>query len=156
MSEMLQDIQVDLFLPEIKAANQKHLLQILSKQVADMTYISQEDLFAHLEEKDKISTFAIGDGIALPNLQMRGIQKSFKALCILKKPVDFQAADSRLVDTVCLVLSPPQEGPLHLRRLARMSRLLKSPNLRRKLREAQTANDMKNVLSEPQSTMLAA
>jgi nitrogen PTS system EIIA component len=145
-----------LFLPDLKPANQKHLLQMLAKQVADMTYISHEDLFTHLEEKEKISTFAIGNGIALPNLQMRGIQKSFKALCTLKRAIDFQAADSHPVDTICLILSPPQEGPLHLRRLARMSRLLKSPDLRRKLRLASTANDMKNVLSEPQSIMLAA
>jgi nitrogen PTS system EIIA component len=156
MSEMLQDIQVDLFLPDLKATNQKHVLQILAKQIAELTYISAEDLFAQLEEKEKTSTFAIGDGIALPNLQIRGIPYAFKALCTLKKPVDFQAADNHLIDTICLVISPHQEGPLHLRRLARMSRLLKNPDLRRRLRESSTANDMKSALSEPQSTMLAA
>jgi nitrogen PTS system EIIA component len=156
MSEMQQDIQIDLFLPNIKACSQKQLLNILVKHVAPLTFQPEKRLLKGLEEKEATSTFAIGDGIIVPNLQLMFIPKPFKALCTLKKPVDLGAADKRAIDTVCLVLSPLHEGPLHLRRLARMSRLLKNQNLRRALRDAPDAKSMKATLEEPQSIMLAA
>ncbi len=156
MSEMLQDIQIDLFLPDLKASTQKKVLHILARYVASQAALSEADLLARLEEKDKTSTFAIGDGLALPNLQLKSLSRPFKALCTLKKPVDFQAADKRGVDVICLVLSPLQDGPLHLRRLARMSRLLKNTDLRRNLRDAPDAKTMKSLLSAPQAIILAA
>ncbi len=156
MSEMLQDIQVDFFLPDLKGATQKQVLQALVKHAAPLASVMPGELLQGLEEKDKTSTFAIGDGIALPNLQMRFLPKPFKALCALQTPVDFGAADGRHIELVCLVLSPEHEGPLHLRRLARISRLLKSPDLRRGLRMANDARAMQSLLTVPQSTMLAA
>jgi nitrogen PTS system EIIA component len=156
MSDLLQDIQVDLLLTDIKANNQKELLQILAKEVAPLTTCHPGDLYRWLMEKEKTSTFAIGDGLALPNLQVKYLYQSFKTLCVLKKPIDFQAPDARAVDLVCLVLSPDHEGPLHLRRLARMSRLLKSPDLRRRLLEAPDRQAMKSLIRTQQEWMQAA
>lgn len=152
---MLQDIQVDLFLPDLKASSQTQVMELLARNAAIAANCPAAALLQCLQEKEMTSTFAIGDGVALPNLQLDNIHRPFKALAVLKTPVAFNAPDSKPVDFVCLMLSPEREGPLHLRRLARMSRLLKSPAMRSALREAEDLRALKHLLSDSQELLAA-
>jgi PTS system nitrogen regulatory IIA component len=156
MSDMLQDVQVDLFLPGVKVSNRKQVFQILAKEISARTACPQEDLLLRLTEQEKAGTSAIGDNIALPHLQMKYLYKPFRALALLKKPISFEAPDSRPVDVICLVLSPEQDGPLHLRRISRLSRALKNTELRSKIRLAQDIHTVKSLFSETEGWLQAA
>ena len=53
----------------------------------------------------------------------------------LERPVDFEALDGQPVDLVFLLLAPETAGADHLKALARVARLLRDPDVARKLRE---------------------
>ena len=55
-----------------------------------------------------------------------------------------------------MVMSPMKDGPLHLRRLARISRLLRNHTLCNQLRQAGDAKEMMDIIMEPESWTLAA
>jgi PTS system nitrogen regulatory IIA component len=157
MSGILQDIQVDLFLPELKASSQKQIFQMLAKEPTLRSICPQEDILSRLSAQEKINPSAIGDGVALLHLQLKYLYKPYKILATLKKPVAFQTPDAKPVDLVCLVLSPEHDGPpLHLRHLARMSRVLKNADLRRQIREAKDLHSIRSLLSTSERVMLAA
>jgi PTS system nitrogen regulatory IIA component len=156
MSDMLQDIQVDLFLPDFKASNQKQFFQALAKEPTLRSICPQENLLQRLSEQEETSPSAIGDNIALLPLQIKFLHKPFKVLVTLKKPLAFEAPDAKPVDLACIVFSPEHEGPMHLRRLARLSRVLKNAELRRQIKNARSLHEVKSLMSASESVMMAA
>ena len=54
----------------------------------------------------------------------------------LERPIDFEALDSQPVDLIFLLLAPEAAGADHLKALARVARLLRDPEIARRLRES--------------------
>jgi PTS system nitrogen regulatory IIA component len=65
----------------------------------------------------------------------------------LERPVDFEALDGQPVDLVFLLLAPEGAGADHLKALARVARLLRDPDIARKLRESRDAEALYSVLA---------
>ena len=65
----------------------------------------------------------------------------------MERPVDFEALDGQPVDLVFLLLAPEGAGADHLKALARVARLLRDPDIARKLRESRDAEALYSVLA---------
>ena len=57
----------------------------------------------------------------------------------LEHPVPFEAVDDQPVDLLFALFAPKGASSEHLRALARVSRLLRQPEIREQLRQAKTA-----------------
>ena len=156
MNTYTHDLHVDMIVPKLKATNQKEIFTALSKQAEKHLNISAKALGQLLLKKEEKIGSGIGDGVAIPHIQVRGPQKPFTTLITLDKPVEFQAKDNEPVDIICMILSPEADGPLHLRRLSRISRLLKNKTLDSKLREARDTHSIRTLLMDPEGWLMAA
>lgn len=156
LSDYDQDIQFDLILTNLKVTNRKQLLMQLARHASEHLDISEQRLYKKILHHEKTANTYLGDDIALPNFQGKNIPKSFTVLATLDKPIDFCGDDFSPVDLIGLVLSPADDGPLHLRRLARISRLLKNDILHKRLSEAIDAEAVRSLLIDPQGWTLAA
>jgi len=156
MTGISQDIQVDLILSDVSALNRNQAFEVLAKEIALRLDLPTDELLDALHAKEKISPSGIGDGVAIPHVKLKALPNRFAALAILNDTVDFAAADNKPVDLICLLASPEHEGPQHLRRLARMSRLLQNPELCKRIREAPNARSVKSLLAMSQEWLMAA
>lgn len=156
MNAYSQDLHFDVVLPRLKLVSYKQVLMAFAKQAEKQLGVSATRLFDLLMEKETEASSGIGDGVAIPQLQVRGPQQSFTVLATLERPLDFNAVDNQPVDVVCLVLSPENDGPCHLRRLSRISRLLKNETLHSKLRDAGDEQAMRALLIDPEGWLMAA
>ena len=156
LSTLANDTYVDLVLPNLKANSRKKAIQELSDEVSAHIQYPAHKIFHLLMDKEYHDSSAIGQGVAVPQLKLQQMNKPFCALAVLDKPVNFGAADGRSVDIICAVFSPEHHGPLHLRRLARMSRLLKNEDLCEKIRDARDEDVIRSLLISPEGWMLAA
>jgi PTS system nitrogen regulatory IIA component len=77
-------------------------------------------------------------------------------LATLNSEIDFGGTNDRPVHTICVLLSPERDGPLHLRRLSRLSRLFKCDALVTKIKDAKDETTIRSLLIDPQGWMLAA
>jgi PTS system nitrogen regulatory IIA component len=59
-----------------------------------------------LLEREDLTTFGIGRGIALPHAIVPGLAKPLGIFGRLTPPIDFMAADGRLADLIFLLLVP--------------------------------------------------
>ena len=107
-------------------------------------------------DKEKDATSGVGHGVAIPHLKLSGIDKPFTALVSLNNALDFEAPDNKPVDLVCLVISPESDGPLHLRRLSRISRMLHNESLHEKICETDDADAIHALFMAPEEWMMAA
>ena len=67
-------------------------------------------------------------------------------------PVDFEALDGQPVDLIFLLLAPEGAGADHLKALARVARLLRDPEVARKLRDLRDAEALYAVLALPSAS----
>jgi PTS system nitrogen regulatory IIA component len=156
MSPIIRDIQTDLIIPDLEASNARQVFHALANEIALRTSIPADIAFEDMVTKEQKSASGIGDGVAIPHLKMRGLIEPFMMLVRLKDKIDFGSSDGKGVDLVFLLVSPESDGPLHLRRLARISRVLKNDTLTSQLRKATDAYAMRALFMAPDSWLMAA
>ncbi len=156
MNDYSSDLHFNIVLPRLKIIAQKQIFMAFAKEACKHLNVSEENVFELLIDQEAQSSSGVGYGVAIPHLQVRGPQKPFTILATLEQAIDFNAADSQPADLVCLVLSPESDGPLHLRRLSRISRLLMNETLHRKLCEARDEQSIRALLVDPEGWLMAA
>jgi PTS system nitrogen regulatory IIA component len=157
MLEYGKDLHFDLVLPRLKLVSAKQVLIEFVQHAARHQKISEHLLFEQLSKRENESGSGIGDGIAIPHLQIQGPQTSFTILATMAREIDdFKSTDDAPVNLAAFVLSPESDGPLHLRRLSRISRMLKNETMHKRLIEAQDELAIRSVLIDPEGWMLAA
>ncbi len=151
-----EHIEFNDFIIGLRATEKNQILQNISWKIgrqtnADMTWIADQ-----LLKSEENESSGIGDGIAIPHLKSTPLTKPFIVIARLDQPVEFNSLDGLPVDIVCAVLSPQMDGPLHLRRLSRVTRLLREPEIIEALRNAKSEDEMKSILRIEQQEILAA
>jgi len=156
MTTYTKDIQFNLVISDIKAANHNQALSELVKNAADFLNISEATLLKRIHDKEEISISTIGEGIAMPHLKMRRIDKPFTMLMTLQDPIHCDTPDGKPVNLYGLLISPADDGPIHLRRLSRISRLLQNQTLRQRIEETADKDVIHSLLMNPEGWLMAA
>lgn len=101
-----------------------------------------------LLEREKLGSTGIGQGIAIPHAKCQAIERVVAALGVSKKGIDFDSLDGEPVYLIFLLVAPPDSSGLHLKALARISRLLKDKFFRQALREAKSSDEIQKIIKE--------
>src|SRR5947209_13758650 len=136
-------------LPALRAGSKKQLLQDLAAKAAELCGQSERTILERLQQREKLGSTGVGNGVAIPHGKLAKLDKLFVLFARLARPVDFEALDSQPVDLVFLLLAPEGAGADHLKALARVARLMRDPEVARKLRDSRDAQDLYTVLAMP-------
>ena len=119
----------DLILPQLKSTDVAGVLREFSETICRCGKFSDpESLYTRLYEREKQESTGIGNGIAIPHCKVENLNQVLLAVGYAPNGVDFKAIDGKKTSFFFLVISPSSSSVLHLRALAALSRLLKSPN----------------------------
>ncbi len=143
-------------LPALKVQGKKQLLQELSHVAAQLTAVDHRLIFDTLNQREKLGSTGLGQGIAIPHGKIPSIARVYGLFARLAHPIDFDAVDDQPVDLVFLLLAPEHAGADHLKALARISRLLRNPSIVTKLRGTDTAEGLYAIITEPSATEASA
>lgn len=150
-------IAIDAVLPTLKANSQKQALQMITEQAGADTGLPPKWLMGRLQNwENRAPCSGIGGGIAILQLTTARLNTSYIQFARLPQAIDYNAVDRMPVDLICLLLSPKTDGPVHLQRLARLSRLLRNPDLCRTLRSTDSADAIRALLTGVAGQRLAA
>ncbi|MBS0246000.1 MAG: PTS IIA-like nitrogen regulatory protein PtsN [Proteobacteria bacterium] len=139
-------------IPALKVNGKKQALQELAARAAELTGQSERAILEILLQREKLGSTAVGNGIAIPHGKLPKIGRLFGLFARLERPIDFDALDSQPVDLIFLLLAPEAAGADHLKALARVARMLRDPEVARKLRESSDTDALYAVLAMPQSS----
>jgi PTS system nitrogen regulatory IIA component len=139
-------------IPALKVNGKKQTLQELAAKAADLSGQNERAIFEILMQREKLGSTGVGNGIAIPHGKLAKLNKLFGLFARLDRPVDFEALDGQPVDLVFLLLAPEGAGADHLKALARVARLLRDPDVARKLRDSHDAEAIYAVLAMPPAT----
>jgi len=115
----------------VEGADRYEVFRAAINDLAMPPGIDRETLLDLLMAREKASGTAIGGGIAIPHPRYPVVlagNVSIVRVCYLVQPLDYQAADGKLVDTLFLMICPTVHE--HLQLLARLASVLNSPDFR--------------------------
>ncbi|WOE75461.1 PTS sugar transporter subunit IIA [Alterisphingorhabdus coralli] len=129
-------------------ANKKQLFDIIAEQFAHIYGLDRQQCLDLLSAREDMGSTGFGRGIAIPHARIEGITRPVALFLQLDQSIDYMAVDSEPVDLVWAMLSPANQGALHLRALAHVSRLLRDEALVSQLRGADDGNAIHALLGE--------
>ena len=139
-------------IPAMKVNGKKQALQEIAAKAAELSGQNERSIFEILLQREKLGSTGVGNGIAIPHGKLPKLNTLFGLFARLERPVDFEALDGQPVDLVFLLLAPEGAGADHLKALARVARLLRDPDIARKLRESRDAEALYAVLAMPSAS----
>lgn len=115
--------------------SKRQVLKELARQAAGVTGVDQQRLLDALLERERLGTTGIGHGIAIPHAKLDEIDRVVGLFARLDQPVDFESLDDQPSDLIFLLLAPNSADTASLKALARISRVLRQPSTRERLRQ---------------------
>ena len=139
----------DMVVADLKGATKPQVLNELAKAIANkFTDIKLGDLNAVLAERERLGSTAIGDGIAIPHGKLRGVPKIIGVFGRHADGVDFDSLDGGPSQLFFVLVAPEDSTSLHLKALARVSRLLKEGSFRSRLLAAKDSAELYSLIKE--------
>ena len=99
-------------------------------------------------DRERTRTTGIGDGVAIPHGKTDGTKHLIMAMGRVADPVDFNSMDGKPVSLVWLLSSPTDKTKPHIDALARISKIVAMPAVRRDLLGAKTPRQMYDIIAE--------
>ena len=139
-------------IPAMKVNGKKQALQEIAAKAAELTGQNEKAILEILLQREKLGSTGVGNGVAIPHGKLQKLGNVFGLFARLERPIDFEALDGQPVDLIFLLLAPEGAGADHLKALARVARLLRDPEIARKLRASNGAEAIYAVLAMPSAS----
>ncbi|RJP19523.1 MAG: PTS sugar transporter subunit IIA [Deltaproteobacteria bacterium] len=133
----------------LRAETKEGVLRELSEAVCRLVpALSPDRLTSILMDREALGSTGIGEGVAIPHGKVAGIDRLVAAFGRSAGGVQFASLDGKPARLFFLVVAPENSAGMHLKALARISRLLKDERFRRRLLAAEGAEGLVRILRE--------
>jgi PTS system nitrogen regulatory IIA component len=147
MVSMKDLLQNGLVIDDIKATDKNGVIREFAGILKAAGKVREEDEIVRvLAEREGLGSTGIGDGVAIPHGKVPGLREIVVAFGRSRSGVDFQSLDGKPVTLFFLLLAPDGKPGDHLKVLARISRILKNPVLRERLRTALRDEEIRKII----------
>ena len=110
--------------------------------------LDRDEVIRVLQERERLGSTGIGEGVAIPHGKLKDIDNLLISFGRSKKGIDFDSMDGKPAHLFFLLIAPEESVGVHLKTLARISKLLKNPSVRRRLLEAPDAEEVFKIISD--------
>lgn len=144
ISDLLDQSHV---LPDLSATNKRAVLEELAAPlVPGPEGLDLNTVVEVLLERERLGSTGIGDNIAIPHGKLANLSGLKLTFGRSLKGVDFDSMDGKLSHLFFLLLAPINSAGLHLKALAKISRMLMSAPFRESLMQAHQAQEIYRLL----------
>ena len=118
--------------------NKADALHRLAALLATGADVPATEIERALVERESKQSTGVGGGVAIPHGSIATLEVHVGAILLCPNPIDFDAIDSAPVSILFAVIGPKREAGEHLKILARVSRLLRPDDFRKRLLASST------------------
>ncbi len=136
LSELLDEANI---IPDLKAKDKKGVLEELAESITGQApSLDKGSLVKVLLERERLGSTGIGDGIAIPHGKFQGVSHPIVSFGRSRRGLDFESMDGQPAFLFFLLVAPENSASIHLKALAKISKILKNSAFRKVLMEAPT------------------
>lgn len=107
-----------------------------------------ESIVKAIMKREELGSTGIGRGVAVPHTKHPSVARLVGTVAVSGEGIDFNSLDGEKVQLFFLLISPPDRPGDHLRALENISRQLRDDAFCRFLKQAKTADDIRQLLEE--------
>jgi PTS system nitrogen regulatory IIA component len=133
---------------DLKATDKKGVLDELVASIAQVAGASHDNLVKVLLERERLGSTGIGGGIGIPHGKYRDLDSLVLGFGLSRKGVNFESLDGRPTYIFFLLMTPENSAGTHLKLLAQISKLLRDDDVKTRLMQAETPEDVMAVIAE--------
>lgn len=123
----------------------KELAEVLCKSYP---HLPREKVLDVLRERERLGSTGIGDGVAIPHAKLPGIPSLAATFGVSRSGIDFEACDGKRAHLFFALVAPENSAGLHLKALARISRLFRNAAFRDAILKASTAEEIYALIAQ--------
>lgn len=146
--KIIDVLQKEAIIVELTATDKKGVLEELVSPVAQIAGVHQEEMVRVLLDRERLGSTGIGEGVGIPHGKLKGLDNLALGFGISRKGVDFESIDNRPTYIFFLLITPENSTGLHLKLLARISKILKSVPFKESLLNATDREDIYSIIKE--------
>ena len=136
-------------LPNLQAVNKRGVLEEMAAVLVSChDEINVANVLEVLLERERLGSTGIGDNIAIPHGKVPKLSRMLLAFGRSLKGVDFDSMDGKPSHLFFVLLAPVNSTGLHLKALAKISRMLMSQVFRDSLMGSDGAEDILRLIAE--------
>jgi nitrogen PTS system EIIA component len=140
-------LAADMVVADLLAQTKSGVLAELARHLAmRVDGVDPGVLLKVLEDRELLASTAIGDGIAIPHGKLDAVGRLTGALGRARKGIEFESIDGKPTHLVFMLVAPASSTGVHLKALARLSRVFRDPDFRERLMAAPDAVAMYQVI----------
>jgi len=115
-----------------------------------------ESIVKAILSREELGSTGIGRGVAVPHTKHPSVDRLVGSVAISREGVDFDALDGEKVNLFFLLISPQDRPGDHLRALENIARQLRDETFCRFLKQAKSAEDIRQLLEEADNNQFAS
>lgn len=146
--KILDVLQRDAIIEDLKSQTKQDIIAELAAPVARIAEISPAALVRVLLERERLGSTGIGGGIGIPHGKLKGLESLILGFGLSRQGVDFESIDGQPTHIFFMLVTPENSTGLHLKLLARISRILKNDLFKERLLKAADADEIFNIIKE--------
>src|SRR6266404_2864321 len=135
----------------LEADEKSSIIRELVESLAAAGAIAAGDvqgIVAAIMKREELGSTGIGRGVAVPHTKHASVERLVGTVGVSATGVDFNSLDGDKVHLFFLLVSPPDRPGDHLRALENISRQLRDDTFCRFLKQAHSAQDIRQLLDE--------
>ena len=142
-------IQREMIIPTLSSTAKSEIIRELAGHLSgNYKVIDHDRLIKVLSDREALASTAIGEGVAIPHGKLPDLGDIKACLARTRDGVDFDSMDGKPTHIFIVMVAPENSTGIHLKALARISRVFKDTDFLRRLLEAPNADEMYAALSE--------
>jgi mannitol/fructose-specific phosphotransferase system IIA component (Ntr-type) len=144
---------------ELAASNREEVIGELVDALVDAGRIkksNKSDILGILIKRENEASTGMGKGIAMPHVKCPFVNDIVATVGKSTNGIDFSALDKQPVYSVILMVSPSDDPDRHLQALEHLFKYMQNERFRNFLRQAQTTDQIKDLLRDADENALFA
>ncbi len=147
--KIIDILSEDSIIAELKSKDKVSVIRELAEQVGKShPSLNVPQLIEILLEREKLGSTGIGSGVAIPHGKLSNIENILAAFGRSTSGIDFDSQDGEPAYLFFVLVAPENSAGLHLKALAKLSRLLKNAEFRKKLLKAPDPSALFRIIAE--------
>jgi len=134
--------------PALASRDKNAALEEMAEYLGATHHLDKSKVLKVLLERERISTTAIGEGVAIPHGKLNGVERVVGVFARSPERIDFASLDGARTHLFFVLVAPENAAADHLKALARISRLLKDEAFRRRLMAGQSSQELYTIILE--------
>jgi PTS system nitrogen regulatory IIA component len=140
-------LKAEAIVPELNAQTKSDILRELSAALARSNpAISPTRLASVLEERERVNSTGVGEGVAIPHGKLQELSTLSASFGVSHAGIDFEAHDKKPTFLFFALVAPENSAGLHLKALARISRLFRNASFREAILQARGAQEIYSLI----------